>query len=563
MRYKACILACFFVAIQGWSQNTADAIYFGGPIITVNDRQPTAEALAVRDGKILSVGAAKAVMAAKGPRTRMVDLQGKTLLPGFVDGHSHMGAVAFGWDTPKLAPPPVGTVENIADIQRIMRQYIAQNHIPPGQFVSGSEYDDSLLAERRHPNRADLDAITTDHPLCLRHISGHLTTCNSAALALVHITRDTPDPAGGRIFRDAAGEPTGVLGDQAAAPIGKLVKPISMEQQEKNFLAVQDYYAGFGYTTAQDGASSEEVVHLLKRENDSGKLKIDVISYPAGQAVDSIIEAEGIHLGKEYDKHVKYPGVKLFADGSPQGKTAYLTKPYLHPPAGFGADYRGFPRQTQEQLNAEFLRFFGKGYQVQTHCNGDAAIDMVLLAIRKAYAAYGNDDRRPVIIHSQVVRPDQLDAYAELHIIPSFFEAHTYYWGDWHRQEVLGPERAAFISPLHSAQTRGILFSIHSDASVTPPTPMLLWWAAVNRLTRTNYVLGPGERVDALTALKALTIWPAYQQFDEKVKGSLEPGKYADLVILAENPLTAAPSHIRDIRVMETIKNGETIWKAH
>jgi predicted amidohydrolase YtcJ len=564
LRFCCAIFAGSLVFSQGWAQSSADAIYYDGTIITVNDRQPTVEALSVRGGKILAVGSTSEVFGGRSPKTRMVDLHGKTLLPGFVDGHSHIGMLALGWNVPSLAPPPVGTVQSIADIRRIMRQYIAANHIPPGEFVYGQGYDDSLLAEHRHPNRGDLDAITSDHPMCLRHISGHLATCNSSALALLHITRDTPDPQGGRIFRDpATKEATGVLGDQAAAPIAKLIKPLPFAEQEKNFLAVQNYYAAFGYTTAQEGASSDPVIHLLKQENDSGNLKIDVISYPLAQLVDGIIKAEGIHMGKAYDKHMKYPGIKIVEDGSPQGKTAYLSAPYFHPPAEFGAGYRGFPMLKQDQLNATYTNAFSKDWQVQTHCNGDACIDMVLTAIRKAYAACGADDRRPVIIHSQVVRPDQLDAYAELHIIPSFFEAHTFYWGDWHREEVLGPERAAFISPLHSALTRGIVFSIHSDAPITPPNPMLLWWAAVNRLTRSNYVLGPGERVDALTALKALTIWPAYQQFDDKVKGTLEPGKYADLVILAENPLQVSPAHIRDIRVLETIKNGGTLWKAH
>jgi predicted amidohydrolase YtcJ len=540
----------------------ADSIYFGGTIITVDDKQPSVEAVAVRGGNILAVGTKKEVFALRGPGTNVVDLHGHTLLPGFVDGHSHFGGIVSGWGAPNLNPPPAGPVETIADIQRIVRDYIAKENIPAGVAVSANGYDDSALKERRHPTRVDLDAIATDRPLCLRHVSGHLATCNSAALKAAGITVDTPDPAGGRIFRNpTTREPTGVLGDRATALIGKLFPVKTLDDAKKNFAAAQQYYASFGYTTVQEGASDGRVVQLLRDENASGALKLDVISYPAAIGVDRVIAEQGIHIGKDYDGHLKFAGVKIFGDGSPQGKTAFLRDPYIHPPADAPADYRGLALLTQEQFNEEYDKFFQRGWQVQTHCNGDACIDRLLTAVSLAEQKYGDHDRRPVVIHSQVVRPEQLDKYVELHIVPSFFEAHTFYWGDWHRDEILGPQRAAFISPLHTAQAKGIVYSIHSDAPVVPPNAMFLWWAAVNRRTRSNQVLGPAERVDTRTALKALTIWPAYQQFDEKLKGTLEPGKYADFVILAENPLTAAPLHIKDIAVLETIKNGHTLWK--
>ena len=561
-------LALVFACASALAQASvpADAIYFNGTILTVVDSQPTAEAVAIHGGIITAVGSRDLVAKQKGPATRMIDLHSKTMLPGFVDGHSHIGGLVMDWGVPNLAPPPVGTVNSIADIQRIMRQAIANSTAPAGDLIVGEGYDDSLLAEKRHPNRADLDAVTAERSLCIVHISGHLISCNSHALAQMHIDSKTPDPQGGRIFHDAlTGEPTGVLGDQAALPVYALVKPKSFEQQKKDFLEVQRYYASFGYTTAQEGATTAAIVKLLEYENHAGNLKLDVVAYPIWNLVNSIIKTEGIQVGSAvpYNEHLKFPGIKVFGDGSPQGKTAYLSTPYLHPPAGFDPFYRGFPILKQDQLNDVYAHAFSQDWQVQTHCNGDACIDMVLEAIRKADAAQGAKQRRPVVIHSQVVRADQLDAYRDLHIIPSFFEAHTYYWGDWHRKEVLGPERAAFISPLASAQKRGILFSIHSDAPVTPPNPMLLWWAAVNRLTRTNFVLGPNERIDSATALKALTIWAAYQQYDEKLKGTLEAGKYADFVILAENPLAAPAAHLRDIKVLETIKQGETLWKAN
>jgi hypothetical protein len=549
-----------FAVDRSTSAEPADAIYLNGTILTVNDRQPQADAIAVRDGKILAVGSKVDVLSHKGSKTRIVDLRGKTLVPGFVDGHSHFGSTVFGWGMPTLYPPPVGTVNSIADIQKQLRDYIATNKIPAGQPVNAAGYDDSLLREHRHPTRVDLDAITTDHPLCLRHVSGHLATCNSFALRIARITRATSDPPGGRIFHDATGEPNGVLGDHAAGLVGNLFPQKTLDQAKASFNAVQNYYASFGYTTVQEGATGGEVVRLLRDENESGKLKLDVIAYPVGYGVDKIVEEQGITIGKNYDRHLKFEGVKLIGDGSPQGKTAFFTVPYVHPPADADANYRGLELMTQEQFNELYDKFFARGWQVQTHCNGDACIDHLLKAVALAEKKYGKGDWRPVVIHSQVVRRDQLDQYVELGIIPSYFEAHTFYWGDWHRDEILGPERAAFISPLHTSLDKHIVFSIHSDAMVTPPNALFLLWAAVNRRTRSNQVLGPSERIDPLTALKALTIWPAYQQFDEKLKGTLEPDKYADFVILGENPLTVDPLHIKDIVVIETIKNGETIW---
>ena len=541
----------------------ADTIYVGGDIVTVNAAQPTAEALAIGQGRILAVGKRARVFAYKGKATRIVDLRGKTLLPGFVDGHSHFAGELALWGVPNLNSPPLGPVKKIADIQEIMREHIAASSPQDGVLIYGFGYDDSQLAEHRHPTRIDLDAITTHLPLCLQHISGHLATCNSLALQKLGYTRETPDPQGGKLFHDPqTGELTGVLGDAAAAPVSAMIKPKSITELQADFPKVQAYYARLGYTTVQDGAtSSEDVINLLQMENRSGALKLDVIGYPVFSQVDGFIARDGINISRTYTGHLKFAGIKVFSDGSPQGKTAYLSQPYLHPPAGAGSDYRGFPTMPQAQMDAIYDYAYSKGWQVITHANGDAAIDIVLNALARAEKTYGVNDSRPTIIHSQIVRRDQLDRYVTLHVIPSFFEAHTFYWGDWHRQETLGPERAAFISPLRSAQQRGILFSIHSDAPIIPPDPMMLWWCAVNRLTRSDFVLGADERVDAFTALEALTIWPAYQQFDEKIKGTLEPGKYADLVILQENPLKADPLHIKDIAVLETIKQGETIWK--
>ena len=217
---------------------------------------------------------------------------------------------------------------------------------------------------------------------------------------------------------------------------------------------------------------------------------------------------------------------------------------------------------TDDEANAFVEEAFRKGWQIHAHCNGDAAADQFIKAVRLAVAKLGPGDRRPVMIHAQTVREDQLDAMKELGIIPSFFGMHTYYWGDWHRDSVLGPERASRISPAASALKRGIPFTQHHDAPVALPSSLMILFSQVNRVTRSGQVLGPEQRVSAMDAIKSITINAAHQYFEEGTKGSLEPGKLADFVILDRNPLTVDPMAIKDIKVVETIKEGVTIYRA-
>jgi predicted amidohydrolase YtcJ len=243
-------------------------------------------------------------------------------------------------------------------------------------------------------------------------------------------------------------------------------------------------------------------------------------------------------------------------------KTAFLTQPYLKPPHGMAADYKAYPSVTQEELDRWFDLAWRNNLQLLVHCNGDAAADQMLHAARKAIAQHGRKDLRPVMIHAQFVRQDQLDAMVALGITPSFFSGHTYYWGDWHINETVGPARAFGMSPMASAKKKGLRFTNHSDAPVVPIDQLMTMWTAVNRVSRSGVVVGPEERISALDALRAVTLDAAWQYFEEQRKGSIEVGKLADLVILDQNPLAVAPMAIRDIRVLETIKEGRTVWKS-
>jgi hypothetical protein len=605
--HKACIVSssssiismliagvAFITTVRASAQN-ADAIYHGGTIITVNDAANTAEAIAVKDGRILAVGSKVDVLQKKGDATKLIDLGGKTLIPGFIDPHSHIAAYEFAWGLPVLNPPPIGDVEKIADIITKLKDYIASKKLAPGTLVIGTGYDDSLLKERRHPLRKELDQVSSEHPGLIVHTSGHLISANTAALKLVGYDKATPDPNGGVIRRDSKGEPDGVCEELAAMPFLLIIKPHSMVQQLKNFDDIQAYYASLGVTTAQDGISMPNDIALLKEAARQKRLIIDVVSYPRWDIFNDVLSGQRkldieyhppIHAcesmsGEDqiavepvikdstktqvgiYQNRLKFAGIKITADGSPQGKTAFLTEPYVHALEGQKKDYRGYSTVTQEELDRWFDAAYQNDLQLIVHCNGDAAADMMILAARKAQSKHGRKDLRPVMIHAQMIRHDQVDAMAELGIVPSFFTAHTYYWGDWHINETVGRNRAFGMSPCAYALKKGLRFTNHTDASIVPPNHLDAMWTAVNRVSRTAVVVGPDERISALDALKAVTINAAYQYFEEKKKGSLEIGKLADLVILDKDPLTVPPMTIKDIKVLETIKEGKTIYQSH
>jgi predicted amidohydrolase YtcJ len=579
----------------------ADRIFVNGHVLTMNDAQPEAEALAVKDGKIVAVGTRAEIERLKGAGTSVTDLTGTTLLPGFIDAHGHIADYTTQWDTPTLSPPPVGDVRSIADIQAKLTKYLADTKATKDRLVIAQGYDDGQLKELRHPTRVELDKVSTEVPILLVHASGHLVVANTPALALAGYTRASKDPPGGVIRREKDGTPDGVLEEKATYAFLPFVPRPSMEEQLGALDAVQRWYASYGITTAQDGLSNPANIALLKRASDERRLILDVVSYPMWTLFDKVLKGEqklenveyyrpgsqvtnaGRGLASDrptptpaaigdsakaklkvgvYQNGWKIAGIKISGDGSPQGKTAYMTKPYLRPPPGQPAEYRAYPVVDQPEMDQWLEAAYKHDVPLLVHTNGDAEIDILLRAVSKARAKHGPKDLRPVAIHAQLARHDQVDSMKALGIVPSFFTAHTFFWGDWHANEVFGKERAFGISPLRYAESVGLTFTNHNDSPVVPPDMMMLAWTAVNRLSRSGVVIGPDERVSPLTALKAMTSSAAYQYFEENEKGTLEPGKRADLVILGENPLTVRAEAIKDILVVETIKDGRTIYTA-
>ncbi len=544
------------------SQNSV-RVYVGGPIFTMNKKNDIVEALAVKGDTILAVGKRADVLKAAGSDAEIVDLKGRVLMPGMIDGHSHFP------DTSRrnilmvnLNVPPLGPVTCIADMQRLLKERAAET--PKGQWVIGYNYNDLAMKEQRHPTRAELDAISTDHPIFIRHVTGHLGVANSKALELANITEKTPDPAGGRYRRGADGKLDGVLeGPAARAPIDKLMPKLTPEQELQAIAMDSMMYAAAGVTTANNGGSPSIDEHFLKASR-SGDLKIRVVIWPNGRNA-KLIESYGKkRQGTQLDAEGKVVlgPVKLFADGSPQGYTAWFSKPYYKQLPGKPADYRGFPVfKSREELFALVQQLHDDGWQITTHTNGDQAIQDMIDAYSAALKANPRKDHRHILNHCQFCRPDQVDAIAEMGFVPSYFVTHTWFWGDIHRDMVAGPERAAHISPLKAALDKGITFALHNDTPVTPISPLMDVFSAVTRLTSSGKVLGPDQRITVMEALRGVTINGAYMQRLEDKIGSLEKGKLADLVILDKDPTKVAPETLKDIKVDETIVGGQTVYK--
>jgi predicted amidohydrolase YtcJ len=551
-------------SVSALADTTAYTLYHGGDIITMEGEEPAYVEALVEGGGVIAFVGSKADAVRKYPQAKAIDLQGHTLLPGFIDAHGHLFNAGVQALSANLLPPPDGEGTDIDALVRIAKDWMAANAavVQRGGWVLGFGYDDAQLKERRHPTAKELDRISTELPVIFLHQSGHLAAVNSVGLQRVGYTKDSKDPVGGVIRRiPGTREPDGVLEESAMfLPMFKVFDGVDAKGNEAIARAGIAAYTSYGFTTAQEGRASADICNTFVRMATKGELPLDVDAYPDIQMAGDFLHANWVQ--RAYTNRFRIAGTKLNLDGSPQGKTAWLTKPYRKPPPGAGKDYVGYPAiPNEDDVLALVDTAFKHNWPLITHCNGDAAMDQYIRAVRRAAQAYGNDDRRTVMIHAQTVREDQLDSMKVLGIIPSFFSMHTFYWGDWHRDETLGPERAYRISPAMSAMRRSMRFTQHHDAPVAKPDALRVLWCTVNRVSRSGEVIGPDQRVSPYIALKSITEWAAWQGFTEDLKGTLAVGKYADLVVLDQNPLKVEPMAIQDIKVLETIKEGRTIYK--
>ena len=557
------ISALFISGCQ--TQKSAESLYFGGTILTMENSSLQVEAVVVKNGKIFFAGSKADANLHINNKTKMIDLKGKTLLPGFIDVHGHFTSRAGLIQAIDLFPEPYGTVNSIKDLQNTIRNSIIKNKIPENQPVIGNGYDDAIMTEHRHPTKEELDAISMTNPIIVIHTSGHASVVNSAMLKLLNLSDSSKDPEGGHLGRDKNGKLNGKLEENASFKAlltitEKMKTGDSKTQAMNNLMKAQEEWLSYGQTTICDGRTMGESVDLLEQAATEGLFKADVVYFPDYEYFKKDLNTFKPKYMK-YKNHLKLGGFKFSDDGSPQGKTAWLTQPYLVPPEGQSKDYKGFPIFTDETLYKDLKTLFQNQITAQLHVNGDAAIDQAIRVIKKLKDEnIYTPELRATLIHVQNSRPDHIQKIKELGVIPSYFSTHTYLWGDWHYSSVFGPERASFISPANSALKAGIIFTIHHDAPVTPPDLITAVYAAVNRKTRSGRILGSDERITTIEALKAITINAAYQLQEENRKGSIKEGKLADFVILDQNPLTIDPEKIRSIKVLETIKEDIPVY---
>jgi predicted amidohydrolase YtcJ len=533
-------------------------VWHNGTVLTMDGESRVATAIAIEGERIAAVGSDDDLKQWLDGADLTIDLDGRTVVPGFIEPHGHFpgaGLVAVGAD---LNSPPIGDVAKIEQALQALRDVDAER---PGEgWLVGIGYDDTMLAEKRHLSREDLDSVSTSRPVLALHISAHMIVVNSLALARFGIDEDTPDPPGGEIRKDPqTGEPTGLLLETAGREMLLDALAFAPLDQIAVVRAAVAAYAREGFTTVQNGLATEEQLEGMSMGTKVGLVPLRVVAWPKdelgiaalqGESDLGIYEAERFHIG----------AVKLVGDGSIQGYTGYLSEPY-HQLGDHPEGYRGYPNIDAETLVEQVKTIHCGGSQVAVHGNGDAAIDQFLDAWEAALDACPSEDARPILVHAQMSRRDQLERMKELGVTPTFFSAHVYYWGDRHREIFLGPERAARISPAASAAALGIRFTTHLDTPVVPIDSRMQLWAPVARETSSGQLLGPDERISAEQSLRAMTIDAAWQVHLEDELGSLEAGKKADLVILSDNPLDP-DTDLREIRVEKTVVGGVTVFEA-
>ncbi len=561
-RASAFVSAFALAAGGALAQDVADTIYTGGPILTIDDAIPTVEAVAVKDGTILAVGDLAELLALQGEDTEVFDLEGRAMLPGFVDSHGHTVLGGLQALSANLLPPPDGPNADIASLQASLRDWIADNQeiVDQVNLIVGFGYDESQLAEQRPPTRYELDEVSTEVPIIIVHQSGHFGVGNSKTLEMTGITRDSVAPPGGIIRFSDDGEPNGVLEENAFfAVLAPLLGGLGEEGLKAFARAGTRLWASYGYTTAQEGRAAEPIAEVLKAVAAEGGIPVDVAIYP-----DVLVDRDYIadNVSQVYESGIRVAGAKLTIDGSPQGFTALRDRPYYAPVGDYPAGWAGYSAASAEQTQDAVRWAYENDIQIITHSNGEGASDMLISAIGAAQEEFGQKPLRPVLIHGQFLREDQVDSYQRLGVFPSVFPMHTFYWGDWHRDQTVGPVNAENISPTGWLRQRGMMFGTHHDAPVAFPDSMRVLSATVTRRTRSGDILGPHQRVDVMTALKAMTIWPAWQHFEEDSKGSIEVGKIADFVILSDDPTAVDPNTLAEIDVLATIKRDAVIYAA-
>ncbi len=531
----------------------ADRILVNGSVITVDKEDRVCQGAAVTGNKISAVGTSEEMKSLAGPRTQVFDLRGRTLLPGFNDAHCHFGnygPVKFNI----VACPEV--IRSIEDLKKEIRKRAADT--PKGGWILGRGYDNTKLKENRHPTRWDFDEAAPDHKVFILRTCGHLGVANSLVLKEFQIGKGTPDPHGGRIDRDKAGEPTGLLYEQGLVPIRMSTQPDYAEIIRGLRVANQEFLR-YGITSATDasGRNADEI-RAFQNGEEEGWLQVRIYfqvrtSGPTIRLGEHYLHS-GLVTGYGNEK-LRLGSYKLMLDGAGGGGSAAMRQAYPGKPSDFGILH-----QNQEELNELVRNGHKAGYQVGVHAIGDRAVEMTLQSFAKALREFPRENCRHRIEHCGFLDGVLMEQMREMGVVAALGAPFLYELGDSYIT-VFGQDRLRCVYPLRSLMERGIVAGISSDAPVIDPNPLTGIYFTVTRKTPTGQTICPHEAVSVLQAVRAYTLGGAYASFEEGIKGSIEPGKLADLVVLSENILKIAPEKILKTKVELTMVDGKVAYE--
>ena len=527
----------------------ADLVLYNGKVLTVDARDSIVEAAAVKNGLILETGSSSEIWKFIGPRTRVIDLGQRTVLPGFIDSHTHppgAGTRLFTIDFRKEGAKCVG------DIQKLVGEKATVTDA--AKWIRGTNYNDLKLVERRHVTRWELDEAAPNHPVFISADTGHLHVANSRAFELAGVTKDTADPRGGKIDRDVRGELTGLLYETAGGLVSRLIPPYSVEETKDGLRSVFKQFVEWGVTTTHDAGVGQVSLRAYQELLESGEMPVRVLMM-ISRALEENLIALGIKSGFGNEK-LKVMSVKLMADGSGAGGSAAVYEPQHRGTKGLGLMVT-----PEEELKRATVRSHEAGLRVSIHAIGDRAIDAALDAIEEAQKKKPVGDMRHRIEHCSLCTPRQMERIKRLGVVPSVSIGYMWGIGD-NYVENFGPERVMWLHPMRSLNDRGIMAGGNSDYAVSDGNPLIQIYEAVTRKTMTGQVVHAPEGISVMDAIRLYTWNGAYIGKEEDTKGSIEPGKYADLVILDRDILAVSPDEIKDIKVLMTIVDGEVVYES-
>jgi predicted amidohydrolase YtcJ len=528
----------------------ADHVFLNGQVVTVNSHNEVTTALAVRGNRILAVGSNEDISALIEKQTNVIDLAGRSLLPGFIDSHLHFmvhGTNRLGVNCKADSPA-------ISSIQEKLRAKAAKT--PAGEWVRGWGYNDTKLTERRHPTRWELDEVSTEHPIILVRTCAHISVCNSKALELAGINESTLNPSGGEIDRDERGIPTGLLKETAHMQVFELAGYSEDELIEALRLADQDFHQAGITSIHEAGGYGPIQMKVMQQAARSRQIKTRIYAMwgalnNSDHFVNSALET-GMTTGLGDDRFRIGPA-KIFTDGSSSGPTCATRQPYTSMP-----DYYGIQYYSQDEIDEILGKAHKLGWQITAHAMGDRAVEMMINCIDRALSNNPRTDHRHRIEHAGMVPPDLMERMAKLGIVPTPNPAFLYEFGDGYLVNY-GYERVSHMFPAAGYLEKAIIAAGGSDCPVTTYDPLRGIHAAVNRRTETGQDAGTNQCISIADAIRMFTYNGAYASFDEDIKGSLEAGKLADLIILNEPILDAAPERIQELKVDMTLIDGEIV----